>query len=93
MKAMDDPTDEPDRRPALTLIRGGLAAPGPTRARLNLDKIATNIRPECSESGEPGVTAWWDHPRGLITLSTTPEGAWEIGAAWQAAALAAGWEP
>lgn len=93
MRAMDDPTDEPDRRPALTLLRGGKASPGPTRARLNLDKIASNVRPEFDERGRGGVVLWWDHPRAYLTLSLTPEGAYQLGEQLQTAALVAGWEP
>lgn len=93
MRAMDDPTDEPDRRPALTLIRGGLAAPGPTRARLNLDKIATTVRPEFDERGRGGVAVGWDHPRAFISMALTPEGAYNLGEQLQMAAMVAGWEP
>lgn len=93
MRAMDDPTDEPDRRPALTLIRGGLDVPGPTRARINLDKIATVVCPEFNDCGQGGVAMGWDHPRAFISIALTPEGAWNLAEKLQSAAVTAGFEP
>lgn len=94
MRAMDDPTDEPDRRPALTLIRGGRGPLNDNRARIKLDHVRTRIAPEWhDEAGCMGVVAWWEHPRAFITMALTPEGAYSLGEALQTAALAAGWEP
>lgn len=93
MRPMDDPTDEPDRRPALTLLQGGRDVPGPARARLNLDRLATTVRPEFDAAGRAGVVVGWDHPRAFITLSLTPEGAAALGEQLQSAAMVAGWEP
>jgi len=89
MRAM---SDEPER-PPLTMIRGGKASPGPTRARLNLDGAPVRVRVEIAPDGRMGVVVGFDHPRAFLTWALTPEGAHQMGEQMVSAAYAAGWEP